>query len=217
MSSFIISGSNLASRGQYVQELLDRNQTEIIHLLAEKTSISIKQIQDLAIPLSISTRIPRIVWIEEANLMTVAAQNSLLKMLEEPPTHTTFYLTCHSASMLLPTIRSRCQTIDLGHETSTSDPHILADLKLIMAMTSGDRLSSIVKRDRSETIVWLSQIEQALAQKMNASPINSKALFTLAKIAKITLESHRQLLANCSVGLVTQSFYLLLPHTHSTK
>ena len=34
---------------------------------------------------------------------------------------------------------------------------------------------------------------------------------------RLSLHAHRELLANCSVGLVTQNFYLLLPHTRSTK
>lgn len=216
MNTIILAGGDLQARKNYLGNL-QNPQTELIHLTAEKTSLTIKQVQDLAIPLSISPRLPRIVWIEEANLLTIPAQNSLLKMLEEPPAMTSFYLTCQTSTMLLPTIRSRCQIIEITKTLSSNDPKILSDLKLIMAMTPGDRLSSILKRDRSETILWLTQIESALSEKMTLSQGNPKSLSTLAKIAKLALLAHKQLLSNCSVSLVTQSFYLLLPHTHSTK
>jgi DNA polymerase III delta' subunit len=52
--------------------------------------------------------------IEQADLMTSAAQNSLLKTLEEPAGRTLVMLVTDSAGQLLPTIRSRCQTIHFG-------------------------------------------------------------------------------------------------------
>jgi len=49
--------------------------------------------------------------VEDAHTMTRAAQNSLLKTLEEPPLNTYIILICVSPDQLLPTIRSRCQSI----------------------------------------------------------------------------------------------------------
>lgn len=43
-----------------------------------------------------------------------AAQNKLLKTLEEPQTNVYFILTTKAASQVLPTIRSRCTKIELG-------------------------------------------------------------------------------------------------------
>lgn len=47
------------------------------------------------------------------NKMGEAAQNKLLKLIEEPPAHTVFIFTCPSAEALLPTIRSRTQIFTL--------------------------------------------------------------------------------------------------------
>ncbi|MBR5345053.1 MAG: DNA polymerase III subunit delta' [Clostridia bacterium] len=55
----------------------------------------------------------RAVIIEQAEAMGPAAQNALLKTLEEPPAGVTFCLTCVSAGLLLPTIVSRCREIPL--------------------------------------------------------------------------------------------------------
>lgn len=46
--------------------------------------------------------------------MTEQAQNALLKVLEEPPAHVRFILTCEQRSQLLETVRSRVFTVALG-------------------------------------------------------------------------------------------------------
>lgn len=55
----------------------------------------------------------RVVIVDPADDMNVNAANALLKNLEEPPARTLFVLIAHSPGALLPTIRSRCQTIKL--------------------------------------------------------------------------------------------------------
>jgi DNA polymerase-3 subunit delta' len=55
----------------------------------------------------------RIVLIRDAERMTVQAANSLLKILEEPPPRWVFLLTSGDASLLLPTLVSRCQSVRL--------------------------------------------------------------------------------------------------------
>lgn len=53
----------------------------------------------------------RIVIVDPADDMNANAANALLKNLEEPPSRTLFILISHAAGGLLPTIRSRCQTV----------------------------------------------------------------------------------------------------------
>lgn len=48
------------------------------------------------------------------HLMTEAAQNALLKIIEEPPAHVRFILTCDGRSRVLETVRSRCAVVPLG-------------------------------------------------------------------------------------------------------
>ena len=56
----------------------------------------------------------RVVIVDPADDMNTNAANALLKNLEEPPARTVFVLIVHSPGSLLPTIRSRCQTIRLS-------------------------------------------------------------------------------------------------------
>lgn len=55
----------------------------------------------------------RVIVIPDAENMTVQAQNSLLKILEEPPARTFFLLTSSRAEQILSTVRSRCRNIRL--------------------------------------------------------------------------------------------------------
>ncbi|MFH2085825.1 MAG: hypothetical protein ABII21_03530 [bacterium] len=212
MSSFIIAGGTLASRSEYIHHLLTPK-IEHIHLVAEKSTLTIKQVHDLAGPLSTEARLPRLVWIEEANLLTFPAQNAILKLLEEPPANTDFYLTCESPSSLLPTIRSRTKLTSLQKKRPTLDPQVLQDLKGTMALSPGDRLAGMVKRDRAESILWITAIERALCDKFHNSNLTAANRKTLGRIARHAQDAHLQLESNCSVTLVTQNFLLNLPKT----
>jgi DNA polymerase-3 subunit delta' len=50
----------------------------------------------------------RVVIIDEAHVLVPAAQNALLKTLEEPPPSSMFLLVTAQPDLLLPTVRSRC-------------------------------------------------------------------------------------------------------------
>lgn len=53
----------------------------------------------------------RVILMDPAEAMNAYAANALLKLLEEPPGAVHFLLVSHRPDRLLPTIRSRCQTV----------------------------------------------------------------------------------------------------------
>lgn len=55
----------------------------------------------------------RVIILAGAETMTPQAQNALLKILEEPPAHVLFILTCENRTQLLETIRSRCVALTM--------------------------------------------------------------------------------------------------------
>ena len=61
----------------------------------------------------------RVIIIEGAEHLSDEAANALLKLLEEPPPHLLLLLLTASPDLILPTIHSRCQRIDL-HSLSTN-------------------------------------------------------------------------------------------------
>lgn len=56
----------------------------------------------------------KIVFIADANHATLEAQNALLKTIEEPPPNSLLFLIISQLDNLLPTISSRCQTLNLS-------------------------------------------------------------------------------------------------------
>lgn len=82
----------------------------VISLQKTKTSlpaIGVERIRELYDQVKTSAR--QLVIIDDADLMTDAAQNALLKLIEEPNEYTSFVLTSHHPEGLLPTVRSRVQ------------------------------------------------------------------------------------------------------------
>ena len=55
----------------------------------------------------------RVAIIDSIDDCNVASANALLKILEEPPPETTFFLISHRPGQLLPTIKSRCHNVAL--------------------------------------------------------------------------------------------------------
>lgn len=69
-------------------------------------------IERVAIRPALSSR--KVFVISEAEKLNVNSQNALLKVLEEPPSYCTIILLCTRLEQLLPTTRSRCQTVRFG-------------------------------------------------------------------------------------------------------
>lgn len=54
----------------------------------------------------------RVAVIDSVDDLETSGANALLKILEEPPANTLFFLVSHAPGRLLPTIRSRCRRLD---------------------------------------------------------------------------------------------------------
>ncbi|GAA0793113.1 DNA polymerase III subunit delta' [Clostridium sp. AF19-22AC] len=102
---------------QSCKQTVNNNQPDIIKVTHEKPStISIDDIReqvnnDIVIK-PYSSRY-KIYIIADADMMTVQAQNALLKTIEEPPEYAVIMLLTENAETLLPTIRSRCVMLKL--------------------------------------------------------------------------------------------------------
>jgi len=69
----------------------------------------------------------KVALIEDAECLNEHGQNALLKTLEEPPGSAVLILVATDASLLLPTVRSRCQRIRLDPLPSALVDRVLAD------------------------------------------------------------------------------------------
>ena len=93
------------------------NQPDIITIKHEKpASIGVEDIREQLngdIMIKPYSSPYKIYIIPEADLLTVQAQNALLKTIEEPPAYAIIFLLTENADTLLPTIRSRCVMLKL--------------------------------------------------------------------------------------------------------
>lgn len=75
-------------------------------------SISIEAVKKINDWVWMKSDFTKVLIISSAEKMTPQAQNSILKIVEEPPESTVIILVSQNPDMLLDTIRSRCITID---------------------------------------------------------------------------------------------------------
>lgn len=99
------------------KKAIGKNHPDIIMVNHEKPgTISIDEIRDQVInDVAIKPYCSpyKIYIIADAQMMTIQAQNALLKTIEEPPEYAVIMLLTDNADSLLPTIQSRCVRLDL--------------------------------------------------------------------------------------------------------
>jgi len=97
----------------------------------------------------------RVVLVDPADSLNLAAANALLKVLEEPPLNTVFVLVSDQPRRLLPTIRSRCTRLDVGLPPVDTAAAWLAeqgvdDAMTLLALSGGTPLDAQRWADGSE-------------------------------------------------------------------
>ncbi len=145
----------------------------------------------------------------EADLLSIPAQNALLKTLEEPPADVTIILACSRPEDLLPTTRSRCQIVrfaplpaDFIVEQLTAGGVAEAQGRFWAAMTEGslgrsDRLAKTdlydFKRELVDRLAGLSAGGSAQLAEMlvGAMEKRAKALVAEAKSLAGSVASRR--------------------------
>lgn len=179
-------------------------------------NISVDQIRSLGDFLSVTPSMSswRVIVIDAADELEAGAANALLKMLEEPPAKTLFFLVGHAPGRLLATLRSRCRRLDfdkLGSDVMTSLLSHLqqvegsADIKDVIALADGS-----VGRAMAITQLGLAALKvEALAILREGDRDNSRrsslasALGTKAAAERYAafLELVPSLIANEAAGL----------------
>jgi DNA polymerase-3 subunit delta' len=107
-------------------------------------NISVDQIRSLGDLLSVTPSMSpwRAIIIDAADDLEASAANALLKMLEEPPPNTLFFLVSHAPGRLLPTIRSRCRHLDFG---KLGDDAMTSLLSRSFSEAKSEKIESLVE------------------------------------------------------------------------
>ncbi len=134
----------------------------------------------------------RVFIIDDADKMTDAASNALLKTLEEPPSTTYLILVTSRPNMLMSTIRSRCQTIRFTPIAAREIERFLVaensmkpdDAKLAGLLSNGSVAHALeldIGRFRSQRDIQLANIEKALIHSDRSALLRSSEQMNDAK------------------------------------
>ena len=116
--------------------------------LKDKTTIGVKTIRDISLDAYI---IPnegkkKIYIIKNAESLTEAAQNALLKTIEEPPSYAAFILVIKEGQKLLETVLSRCVSLFAKADTEViKKKETEAAIQFLKALSGGSEFDFMLK------------------------------------------------------------------------
>ena len=229
MTSFIIVSSEKTKRREYIdnycKELgIDPLDVTIIEketaIKQNINSIGIEEIINMQKKLflkPIKSPVKAIV-IEEAQLLTVQAQNSMLKILEEPPDKTIILLSAETSEAFLPTIISRCKIIELEQEkqkiNKEENDELIAFVENLTNMPISEKLkvAEIQAKDKDNAIEWAKKVILVLREKIlknytsdtsdDTASVNALKQFqTLHKLLKTTNVNARFAIENAILSI----------------
>jgi DNA polymerase III delta prime subunit len=218
MRAYLIVGGNPSSRDIKIRELFSKIKpttspdkdpdTQII----QDDSIGIEAIRDLARIVSLKpfASLPK-VGIIQANNLTFEAQTAFLKTLEEPPGDAIFILHSPNTNLLLSTIISRCQVINLPPESEVllcgeEKQKQTAFLEQMLKASPSERIVVAEKEGitTKEVAEKFCQIQLILWRE---KLLESKSLKTIATIRQIQ-KTIRHLKANVNPKLAIENLIL---------
>jgi DNA polymerase-3 subunit delta' len=153
-------------------------------------NIKVEQIRELGEFMSMTAALSpwRVAVIDTVDELESSGANALLKMLEEPPPNTLFFLVSHAPGRLLPTIRSRCRRLDF---TNLDDDAMTSILEQRTELTAGEcqRIISMSFGSAGRALAFaemgLAKLEDAaLAILRQGDPTNARRSELAAELGK---------------------------------
>lgn len=133
----------------------------------------------------------KIILIYPAETMNSSAANGLLKKLEEPPKNVLFILVAHQAQFLMPTIRSRCQQINMpipDIETAVEwlKQNAVNDPQIILANAGFSPLSALLLCKEESAAYYQGKFIQQVANP-NFNHLDLLSLVTSLQTVKLSI------------------------------
>jgi DNA polymerase III delta prime subunit len=185
MVSYLITSKDKSKREQCALELCNKNGIDPLDITVfdkdtlekkdKKVALSIgiddiKYLQHKIFLKPIKSQTKAII-INDAQLLTIEAQNAMLKVLEETPPNTLIFLTADTKEVFLPTILSRCQLIEIKTEKqlSTDDKTELQNtIKQLGNITVSECLSlaQTLSKNKDTAVDWLENMILILREQL---------------------------------------------------
>lgn len=183
---------------QYTQDAVSEEMVSVVN--KERGTFSVEMVRNLQAELSYATfqgKVRHIVLVD-IHQSSLEAQNAMLKLLEEPPKKTQFWLITPHPQSLLPTITSRVAEISTSAKSKEATPKLsteVAQLLKNIKQTSYRELIDLAEqyKDRADAHSLVTQLIQVIHQQLSERP--SSALVTATDIL---LRTQQHLAANVS-------------------
>lgn len=213
MHAFLITGNSDTLRKQKIEELLKNWQVspfDRIELVRERNSIGIADIREFQSRITLKPYNSPLTAaiVNEAHLLTIEAQQALLKTLEEPPPSVRIILETSTPDMLLPTILSRCQILKIKETIQEPSDDLFQCFKTLKQLTEslmGEKLKIIEKIavNKEDALNWIDLALTAGREAMLENKISPKILRGL-------LTARVQILTNVNPKLSLDNLFLSL-------
>ena len=161
----------------------------------DKAEITVEQIRGLRADAYVRPNEGRrkVYVIDPADAMNPAAQNALLKVLEEGPAYAAFLLVSDRPGKLLDTVRSRCELLSLPREDALPGPELLERAeRLAGLLLAGDELAcaqalvelELSKPKAEELSALLLETERAVSRRLAREPRRGARVLLALKTAR---------------------------------
>ena len=174
------------------------NHPDHLELIAEegKTEIGVDRVRSVLEQAALTRRLApfKPVVVPDADGLGVSGANALLKTLEEPPLGTVFLLCSARSAVLAPTIRSRCQHLDLPMPTreqavawlneqslGANDPSFIDE---VLDAADGAPFTALAIANDPEALAFRTALRQELSDLLNgrANPVATAKLWSKAPL-----------------------------------
>ncbi len=160
--------------------------------LGDKREITVDQARALRADLYVTPNegARKVYVISPADALNPAAQNALLKILEDGPAYGAFLLLAAQPGRLLETVRSRCETLALPPQEPQPDPQQLEKAEqLARLLLTGSELEvaqgltalELEKPKSAQLLDLLALTEGCVAQQLSAHPARGAKVLQILK------------------------------------
>lgn len=217
--SLLLIAQQKETRQQYLDDFCDQKEIgkfDRIVIQPEENSFGIAQVRSAQ---KSAFRKPlhgqeKILIFEDAQLLTVDAQNALLKLLEEPPRHTYMVLSAQVLQPFLPTIVSRCKIVTikapLPKLSDEEKQKITQIVKSIQEGSIGEKLAlaETLSAQKETLPAFVDQLMLHARETMLAQPTHASHMHLLQTLqeVRITLQT-----TNVSPRVILEHAFLKMP------
>ena len=191
MTSFILVAQSKGKRHVYLEEFCRNHNISKFDMSVVQKDENSKNLQSLGIEdvkrmqkqlfLKPMNSQEKVVVLDDAHLLTVEAQNALLKVLEEPPARTYIFLSSQTKQVFLPTILSRCQVVELEEAapllSGEEEKEFSQLLQNLPNMKLGDRLkkAEALAKEKEKALEWIEKMILTARSQMLKTPNVTRA------------------------------------------